>query len=163
MLRRRRASVTDLEAFRRGAASVGGCELSPEDDSVLRSGGQLKQYGPRPRISTAHPSSHSPASTAVGEHRAPLSAVESSVDGGAPPNLDDKRRQERQQVWARRDAQTIAEVCERLDIYEQDNAALQCDNMRLRSELNQALAQLRIARQQRDQFCAQLVHEDNEK
>jgi hypothetical protein len=30
-----------------------GVELPPEDESVLRSGGQTKQYGPRPRIATA--------------------------------------------------------------------------------------------------------------
>lgn len=29
--------------------------LPAEDDSVLRSGGQIHQYGPRPRIATARP------------------------------------------------------------------------------------------------------------
>lgn len=140
---RRKSNVTDLEAFRRGAASVGGYHRE-----------RAEHLGPYTHFGF---DDHSPASSVVGEHRAPLSAVPRGVDGGAhskssaiadgrgaegsdcadqptkgaevpagpelralssaghPTSLYDKRRQERQQVWARRDAQSIAQACAQID------------------------------------------------
>lgn len=129
--RRAKSNVTDLEAFRRGAAANGAYDARSEaeffDDFE-------RLMGARPIKTVSKdvlaPLDHSPASSAVGEHSPELSAIPHRVESSGP---------------------SIAEVCEQLDILREDNAALQRDNALLRSKLNQTLAQLRIARRQRDE------------
>lgn len=126
MFRRRKSHAADVEAFHRGAASVGGYNRTAE----IRAANKLFDETYK-GLFGEYPADHSPASSAVGEHRAPPSTVSIGVDGGAPST-------------------SIAETCARVD-------SLYRDNARLRSELNQALAQRDIARNQRDEYKAQLA------
>ena len=101
----RRIHVTDAEAARKARNGTGGYDIHIEKPNPF------------------YPTSHSSATSAADEHRAPASATPPSVDAGAPPT-------------------SIADATMRIDLLhlkvallERDNEELVRENKRLRSEL----------------------------
>lgn len=178
MFRRRKSHAADVEAFHRGANANGGYDGPNEvvRPAVDRAAIELlksdpEEYFRRTRRPIPGFLSNSPASSAVGEHRAPPSTVSIGVDGGAPskadpapcapgcgPNKGGAFPDESAPGAGAGSPTSIAAAVHCIDVLQDENEYLRNENARLQSELNQAVAQLRIARAQRDEFKAQLDH-----